>query len=204
MRYWLYLVGISILSSCGYRYTSEDSVISAGSIRITVPYIPGDSDAVFNNELVYQLGASGHFLCVPAAGDYILQASIISDTQSRIGFRYDRDNVQGSLEKNLLGVEDRRAVKAEITLIEVGSGKILIGPVEVSSDVDYDYTVPGSPTDLLFNSSSGHSVSIMEFSLGQLDSYEGAYDSSSREVFRKLAEKITEGLVQKLLETSEN
>jgi hypothetical protein len=44
----------------------------------------------------------------------------------------------------------------------------------------------------------------MQFSLGQLDSYEGAYDSTSREVFRKLAEKITEGLVQKLLDTSEN
>jgi hypothetical protein len=175
-----------------------------GTVRVTVPYIPGDANATFNNELVYQLGASGHFVCVPSDGDYILQAAIISDTQSRIGFRYDRDNVSGSLEKNLLGVEDRRAVKAEISFIEAGSGKVVIGPLEVSSDVDYDYTDPGSPRDLLYTPSSGASVSVMQFSLGQLDSYEGAYDSTSREVFRKLAEKITEGLVQKLLDTSEN
>jgi hypothetical protein len=44
----------------------------------------------------------------------------------------------------------------------------------------------------------------MQFSLGQLDSYEGAYDSVSRTLFRKLAEKITEGLIQKLLEISED
>ncbi len=204
MRQSLYLLCAIFLSSCGYRYTAEEAVISTGSISVSVPYIPGDVDAIFNNELVYQLGASGHFLCVPTGGDYILQAKILSDTQSRIGFRYDRDNVKGSLEKNLLGVEDRRAIKAEITFIEVVSGKIVIGPVEVSSDVDYDYTDPGSPRDLLFNSSSGSSMSIMQFSLGQLDSYEGANDSTSRGVFRKLAGKITEGLIQKLLESSEN
>ena len=199
VRQWFYVLTAIVLSSCGYRYTSEDAVVPAATIRVTVPYISGDVEAIFNNELVYQLSASGHFVCVPANGDYILQTTIVSDTQSRIGFRYDTDNVRGSLEKNLLGVEDRRSVKAEIVLIEAGSGKIVIGPVEVFSDVDYDYTDPGSPRDLLYNSSS-----IMQFSLGQLDSYEGAFDSSSRNVFRKLAEKITEGLIQKLLETAEN
>ena len=204
MRQSLYLLTAVILSSCEYRYTSEDSVVSSNAVRVTVPYIPGDADAIFNNELVYQMSASGHFLCVPSDGDYILRTVILSDTKSRIGFRYDRDNVLGSLEKNLLGVEDRRSIKVEITFKEAGSGKIVFGPVEVSSDADYDYTDPGSPRDLLFTSSSGNSLPIMQFSLGQLDSYEGAYDSVSRTLFRKLAEKITEGLIQKLLEISED
>jgi len=204
VRRWIYIVSTILLSSCGYRYTSEDSFLSLSKVRIAVPYIPGDADAIFNNELVYQLAASGHFHCVTSDADYILQAIILSDTQSRIGFRYDRDNVSGSLEKNLLGVEDRRSVKAEISFIEAGSGKIVIGPIEVSSDVDYDYTDPGSPDDLLYTSPYGHSLSIMQFSLGQLDSYEGAYDSTSRGVFTRLAEKITEGLIQKLMDSSQN
>jgi hypothetical protein len=204
VKQWFYLAAAILLSSCGYRYSPEDSELSNGPVSISVPYIPGDADAIFNNELVYQLGASGQFVCVSSGGDYVLQTKIISDTQSRIGFRYDRDNVEGSLEKNLLGVEDRRVVKAEIVFIEAASGKILMGPVEVSSDVDYDYTDPGSPRDLLFNSPSGSSMSIMQFSLGQLDSYEGAYDSASKGVYRKLAEKITEGLIQKLLDTPNN
>lgn len=204
MRQWIYILSTIFLSSCGYRYTSEDSLISLGKVRVAVPYIPGDADAIFNNELVYKLVASGHFLCVTSDADYILQTIILSDTQSRIGFRYDRDNVSGSLEKNLLGVEDRRTVKAEISFIEVGSGRIVIGPIEISSDADYDYTDPGSPDDLLYNSPSGSSLSIMQFSLGQLDSYEGAYDSTARGVYASLAEKITEGLIQKLMDSSQN
>ncbi|MBU6149765.1 MAG: hypothetical protein KGQ54_06185, partial [Verrucomicrobia bacterium] len=119
MKRSIYLLGVILLSSCGgYRYTLEDSELNTGAASISVPYIPGDADAIFNNELVYQLGASGHFVCVASGGDYVLQTKILSDTQSRIGFRYDRDNVQGSLEKNLLGIEDRRVIKAEITFVE--------------------------------------------------------------------------------------
>ena len=194
MRRVFYLFAIATLSSCGYHYTSQDADASR-SYTVTVPYIPGDSDAQLNNELVYQLSASGHFRCVQSGGDYILQSKIISDTKSRIGFRYDRDNSTGAIEKNLLGVEDRRAVTAEVSLIDTRSGKVVAGPFEVSSNVDYDYIDPGSPKDLLFKSQP-----IIQFSVGQLDSYEGAYDDTARLVFRKLAEKITAGLVNHLIE----
>ena len=187
------------LSSCGYRYVSQD-YSNAKPVSITIPYILGDPDAIFNNELVYQLSSSGHFVCVQTDGDYILQATVLSDTQSRIGFRYDRDNVSGALEKNLLGVEDRRSVAVRVTVIESGSNKEVLGPFEMSANVDYDYIDPGSPKDLVFSKLSGFSESIIQFSLGQLDSYEGAYDDTSRLVFRKLAEKITAGLVNHLSE----
>ncbi len=95
----------------------------------------------------------------------------------------------------MLGVEDRRAVIAEVSLVDTRSGKIVAGPFEVSSDVDYDYIDPGSPKDLIFKTQS-----IIQLSVGQLDSYEGAYDDTSYLVFRKLAEKITAGLVNQLVE----
>ncbi len=194
MRKCFYVFIAVLLSSCGYRYASQEEG-ARRTYTVTVPYIPGDTDAILNSELVYQLSTSGYFRCVQSGGDYIVQATVLSDTQSRIGFRYDRDNATGALEKNLLGVEDRRAVMAQVSLLEKGTSKVIAGPFEVSSDVDYDYIDPGSPKDLLFKKQP-----IIQFSVGQLDSYEGAYDDTSRLVFRKLAEKITAGLVNQLLE----
>ncbi len=180
------------LCSCGYQSSYKPH--QEEPISLNIPYIKGDVDALLNDALVYQFGSIGHFCCTGNDAEYILQVEILSDTQSRIGFRYDRDNVEGQLEKNLLGVEDRRSITALVSLIEKRSGKVHLGPFEVSASSDYDYTDPGSPRDLLFNASAGASESIMPFSLGQLDSYEGAYDDASKRVFHKIAEKIARGL----------
>jgi hypothetical protein len=196
MRFVIFIVGSLMLSSCGYHYAEQED--SGKVYTVTVPYISGDSDAILNNALVYQLGSSGRFRCVQSGGEYILQATFLSDNQSRIDFRYDRDNVTGSLEKNLLGVEDRRTVLIRASLVDAQSKKVIVGPFEVSSDVEYDYIDPGSPLDLLFTNASGSSESIIQFSLGQLDSSEGAFDDSSKLLFERLAEKVTEGLVNYL------
>jgi hypothetical protein len=184
-----------LLSSCGYRYSSTEG---ESARTISVPYISGDPDAILNNELVYQLSASGEFSCVQSGGDLVLQVVLLSDTQERIGFRYDRDNPSGSLEKNLLGVEDCRSVVAMVSVLERGSGKPIIGPSEVRASVDYDYTDPGSPRDLLF----AKSQPIMPFSLGQLDSREGAHDDAARPLFWQLSQKIVIGLLSKLPDIS--
>lgn len=186
------LIALLLFSSCGYRYSPKES--SESDLTISVPYISGDPDALLNNELIYQLSASGEFSPVQSDGDLILQVVLVSDTHERIGFRYDRDNPSGSLEKNLLGVEGCRIVIAEVSLIERGSGKVILGPSEVRASVDYDYTDPGSPRDLLF----AKTQPIMPFSLGQLDSQEGAHDDAARPLFRQLSQKIVVGLVSKL------
>jgi hypothetical protein len=160
-------------------------------VTISVPNISGDSDGWLSNEIVYQLGSSGCFICTQQEGEYSLVVDILSDTDERIGFRYDRDNPSGKLEKNLLGVEDRRTLVANISLVQKGSGKVVIGPSEVSASVEYDYTDPGSPKDLLF----AKKEPIMPFSLGQLDSQEGAQNDAARPLFRKLAAQIVAGLV---------
>ncbi len=197
MKKWVCFFSLTTLLSCGYHYKPSEAAY-ADALDITVPYIVGDIDAVLNNELVYQMSSSGRFRCTQSGGVYVLQAKLLSDTQTRIGFRYDRDNASGKREENLLGVEDRRSVTVEVSLIDTRSNKVVVGPFEVSSDVDYDYIDPGSPVDLLFTPSSGSAQSIIQFSLGQLDSYEGAYDDTSRRLFRKLAEKVTVGIINQL------
>ncbi len=188
------LLLVLLLGSCGYHYSSQEE----SGRTISVPYISGDSDALLNNELVYQLSSSGEFSCLQSGGDFTLRVVVVSDTQERIGFRYDRDNPSGSLEKNLLGVEDCRSIIAMVSLIEQNSGKVVMGPLEVRASVDYDYTDPGSPRDLLF----AKSQPIMPFSLGQLDSRESAHDDAAKPLFRQLSQKIVIGLLSKLPEIS--
>lgn len=186
MRFFLVCCSFLLCSGCGYRYAGMDG----DPITISVPYIPGDVDGQLTNELVYQLGTSGYFVCTQTGGEYSLQVEILSDAEERIGFRYDRDNPSGKREKNLLGVEDRRTITAQVTLVQRVSDKEVVGPCEVTASVEYDYTDPGSPQDLLF----AKKEPIMPFSLGQLDSQEGAHDDAARPLFRKLALQIVAGL----------
>ncbi len=192
MRYCI--IFLLLLCSCGYRYKEGDPLEGSGAISLMVPYISGDSEALFNNELAYSLSTSGQFHVVQSGGALLLKVEIVSDTHDRIGFRYDRDNPGAHLEKNLLGVEARRTLVVAISLLDGVSGRILFGPEKVKSYVDYDYTDPGSPRDLLFSKKEP----IMPFSLGQLDSAEGAYDAAAKPIFRKISHKIVEGLLHKL------
>ncbi len=187
-----------LCSSCGYHYTSYEG--DKNPLSISVPYVQGDSDALFNSELIYQLSCSQEFSYVQSGGDLILKVKFLSDVHDRIGFRYDRDNPKGTLEKNLLGVEDRRIVIAEVSLLDAVSGRVLLEPTQVTAFADYDYTDPGSPRDLLF----AKKQPIIKFSLGQLDSSEGAHDDASRPLFRKLSQKIVMGLLNKLPEIRED
>lgn len=191
------LLFLLLCSSCGYHYNSYEG--DKNPLSISVPYVQGDSDSLFNSELIYQLSCSQEFSYVQSGGDLILKVKFLSDVHDRIGFRYDRDNPKGTLEKNLLGVEDRRIVVAEVSLLDAVSGRVLLEPTQVTAFADYDYTDPGSPRDLLF----AKEQPIIKFSLGQLDSAEGAHDDASRPLFRKLSQKIVMGLLNKLPEIRE-
>ena len=189
-----YLLALLFLSSCGYHYSSP----SGGGASVSIPYIHGDSDAILNNELMYALASSGEFKVEQSGGKYLLKILLLSDVNDRVGFRYDRDNPDGHLEKNLLGVENRRTIEAEVSLIEVSSGKSIVSEQKVTASVVYDYTDPGSPRDLLFSEKDP----IIQFSLGQLDSYEGAFDDCSKSIYRQLSQKIVMGLMGYLPEIS--
>ena len=191
------LLFLLLSSSCGYHYRPYEG--ERAPLSVSVPYIQGDPDSLFNGELIYQLSCSQEFSYVQSGGDLTLKVKFLSDTHDRIGFRYDRDNPKGTLEKNLLGVEDRRTIIAEVSLLDSVSGKVLLEPTKVTAFTDYDYTDPGSPRDLLFSKEKP----IIKFSLGQLDSSEGAHDDASRPLFRRLSQKIVMGLLNKLPEIRE-
>jgi outer membrane lipopolysaccharide assembly protein LptE/RlpB len=191
-----FVIGILILSGCGYHF--EGATETEGrAVTISVPYIKGDPDGMLGMELVRALTSSGQFDCVQTGGMLILEAAIIAEGDDRIGFRFDRNPTTGSLRDNIVGTENRLTVSAEVKLIDAYTNEVLIGPQIVKAYADYDYVDSNSIRDLTFFTPNGTPEKVLDFSLGQLDSVEGAHDDSFAVIYRHLAQKIIDGIIVK-------
>ena len=190
----LFSLLLLLLASCGYRFQQDED--AAHDVHtITIPYVKGDSEGMFTNELIRTLSASGYFVCVQNGGEYTLNAVLVQDENERIGYRYDRHGRTGKLRHRLEADENRRSVTAEITLIDSRTDQILIEPTKVVAMLEYDYIDSNSIRDLVFIDKHGIPRRSLTFSLGQLDSIEGAQDSSSPLVYKLLSRKILDGLI---------
>jgi outer membrane lipopolysaccharide assembly protein LptE/RlpB len=189
------LSALLLLMGCGYHF--EGSQSAEGTISISVPYIKGDGEGRLNSELTAALSASGMFDCVQNGGELILQAAIIADGDDRIGYRFDRDPTTGKLRDNIVGTENRRTMSAQVTLIDAHTQETVLGPDNISATADYDYVDQNSIADLAFITTHRMPQKVLDFSLGQLDSVDGAHDDSSIVVYRHLAQKIVDGLIVK-------
>ena len=125
----------------------------------------------------------------------ILEASITGDGDERIGFRFDRNPQSGELRDNIIGTENRRTIIAVVTLIDTSTHTAVLGPQTVKADADYDYVDSNSIRDLTFITDRGIPEKVLDFSLGQLDSVDGAHDDASTVIYRHLAQKIVDGLL---------
>jgi hypothetical protein len=178
---------------CGYHFDRSDAQGSVATI--SVPYIKGDLEGHLNAELVRSLCNSGYFDCVQNGGELILEASIIDDGDDRIGFRFDRNPNSGELRDNIVGTENRRTITAVVTLIDTYTHATIIGPQTLKAHADYDYVDSNSIRDLTFITTDGVPAKVLDFSLGQLDSVDGAHDDTSTLIYRYLAQKIVDQLL---------
>jgi len=185
----------TFFSSCGYHFTP--STYEGESVSISIPYIQGDPEALFNNELANVFSSSGRFTCVQSGGDLMLQVVILSDANNRVGYRYDRDTVTGARKPNILSIENRRNLTTQVTLYDAHSGEVLFGPVPIKASVDYDYVDYGSPDDLSTTTPYGTFPTI-RYSYGQLNTVEGAHDDASPNLYRRISQKIVQSVINKL------
>lgn len=192
MRRWVILL-LGILGSCGYSF--EGSHPAGGVLSISVPYIKGDGEGHFNAELVKALSCSGVFECVQTNGELTLDVAIIADSDDRIGYRFDRDPTSGELRDNIVGTENRRSLSAQVQLLDGYTGEVVAGPHVVQACADYDYVDSNSIRDLVFTTPSGVPEKVLVFSLGQLDSVEGAHDDTNIVIYKILAQRIVDGLI---------
>jgi hypothetical protein len=184
-----------LLSACGYRFGDPTDTRSKQTIGI--PYIPGDIDGQLNAALIEAVSQTGRYEYRHSDGQLLLQVAIVSDSSERIDFRYDREPVSGKREKNLLATANRRSATAEVTLIDTRQDLVLIPPSTVSASADYEYESVDSVRDMVFFPKKGHPQTVLNFSLGQLDSIEGGHDDAASPLYHRLAQKIVDGILSK-------
>jgi len=180
-----------ILGSCGYQFRD-----TAERPTVSVPFVQGDYEGQLTNELVKQVVASGAYEYTASGGEYVLQAKVVGDHSDRIGYQYDRKEFSGKRLGNLQANENRRTISVEVSLLDSASGTVVSGPVVVSAFSDYDYVDINSIRDLAFTPPGGFPESVLNFSIGQLDSIEGAQDDAILSAYRQLAQKIVEAIAR--------
>lgn len=168
---------------CGYHLQGNEN------LSILVPYVQGDYDGAFTDELVRQVAILSPYKIGGGDSHYRLEAKIVTDRQDVIGYEYDHQDYK--LYNRLVSNEERRLIEVEVTLIEQATGKVLLGPEKVMAGVEYDFVDPESLPDVLVTPTM---QSTLSFSLGQLDSVEGARAGALASLYRKLAQKIASGL----------
>ena len=177
-----------MLAACGYRFDGGEK------ITVSVPYVIGDEEGKLTNALISALSQSPKYHYVKNEGDWLLKVKVLDTLNDRIGYRYER-GAKGRLKKNIIGIENRKEIIVNISVCDPCGGLIL-GPLIVSASADYDYTDNTTRKDLeFFNPSTDRKTSSIAFSLGQLDSIDGAQDDVLDPIYRQLARKIIDGLL---------
>lgn len=184
---------VLITAGCGYHFDGGE--LEGRTVTISIPFIKGDLEGHLNTELVRALSNSGFFDCVQNGGELLLEATIIGDGDDRIGYRFDRSPETGELRDNIIGTENRRTIIATVTVIDTSTHVTVLGPQTVKAHADYDYVDSHTIRDLTFVTRETGPRKVLDFSLGQLDSVDGAHDDATMLIYRRLAQKIVDGLL---------
>lgn len=178
-----------LLTGCGgYHLITPQSIY-----KVCVPFIEGDKTGAITQAVTTELVHTGLFRLCGEGAPYQLTVKIVEDRFDDISYQYDVEASNQASVNRLVPNQSRRTVKAFVSLENRRRGCCVIDAFEVSSSVQIDYVNSESLGDLAFNL-DGVSTSVLDFSLGQLDSVEGARANSVIPLARDLAHKISEGL----------
>ena len=164
------------------------------SRTISVSYLTGDDKGLLTDAVIKALSLSGSFKYVCNNGDYTLKGEVIESKIQQTGYEYDKTITTGERINRLIPNEGRAEKAALISLIDTSSGKTVYGPFSVKASSDFDFVNTDSVQSTSFLDVAGNRQSVLFFSLGQLDSEEGAQDISSEAVNKNLSKKIAEGV----------
>ncbi len=174
---WVVLLLCFFLTSCGYRF-------GRGGIRdcystISVPYVEGDDTGLMTNALVRTLSTKGGLSYLSSGAQLLLKVCLFEPIDENIGFIYAPEK-DGGISNIVVSNEARLRLIAEVSLIDCCSGECVLGPLEISSSIDYDFE-----SDL-------SNVQAHAFSLGQLEMNNLAKDAAFPSLYTLLAEKIVD------------
>ena len=179
---------VLFLSSCSYHLVDNEQNVTMG-----VPFIKGDKDGIFSKVLSQEISCSGLADFRSRDARYELHITLNPDEVERIGYRYDR-KPDGTLKKNIIGTETRRKISAQVELYDLLYEKTVYGPKVFEADGDFDYLDSDNIADMSFVNPAGERILAFSYSLGQLNTIEGASDAVAASVYRKLSKKISDEL----------
>lgn len=180
-----------ILSGCGYKVASacEQKLVS-------VPLIQEDDDGVLRNSLARALSETGKYRYSSLNAPYELIVKIDKTFVDTIGYEWDVDAATGQIVNRLYPNEGRKTVLALVTLQDSVTKEPVVKPFRVTASANYDFVNPVALKDIEFTDSQGKVQTVLQYSLGQLDSEEGARGEVSIPLFEDLASKIKEVLIR--------
>lgn len=184
------LVLLFLLTSCSYHAGRSNST---EKIVVSVPYIKGDYNGLFTNELIKQISYSPSFNYTYSHSDYLLKVEILSDITDQIGYKYDRNN-ENQRQKYIRATEGRQTVVAIVELVDLKTNETKYGPFEVKADSEFDYVDPDSLNDLSFVVDDKR-VTVLAYSLGQLESIDSAKEASLKPLYECLSKKIVDAIL---------
>lgn len=182
------IVALVFLSSCGYHIVN-----STNDNTIGIPFVPGDKDGLLTKAITQEISTSGFGEYRSRNTRYELSVKLEPDFVERVGYRYDR-LADGTLRPNIIGTETRRTVTVTYELIDNLYDKVVFGPKSTSAFADFDYLDTDNIADMSFINPLGQRILAFNYSLGQLNTIEGATDSSLISIYRNLSKNIADEL----------
>ncbi len=189
----LSLLLATLCHSCGYRTPTNQ--LGNETVVLNIPLIRGDENGYLRADLAKVVSESPGFrYSSSASARYSLEVKIISDSNETIGYTWDQKPITGEFIKRLFPNEGRRKVKAQVSLYDTEKNKNAISPYTIEGFADYDFVNPTAIKNIEFNDAQGDAQSVLQYSLGQLDSEEGARIESFQPLSQTLASYIMEAL----------
>lgn len=179
----------ALCSSC--RYQSSKILLNGDSvIETSIPTINKDPNGYFRNYLAREMAYTNGLYYKEDHAKYKLLVTVTEDTKTKITYMWDRDPVTNKDLRVFYPTEDSRECIAKVELLDSKTGKAVIAPFFVKASADYDYVNPTVRQAVEFTTPSDGTQSVLQYSLGQLDSLEGADKESFNPIYNKLAKKI--------------
>ncbi len=191
----VFLTLLLLLSSCGYRARGGTGE-SAGMALVSIPLIREDEDGVLRNALARAISETGRYRYTSESAPYELLIKFENNYTDTIGYEWDVNAATGGEVKRLYPDEGRKTVAVLVTLQDSKTKERVLEPFTVSVQANYDFVNPVALKDIEFQDFMGRMQTTLQYSLGQLDSEEGARSEVTKPLFQDLANKIAETLVR--------
>jgi hypothetical protein len=192
---FLFLVGLLFLSSCKYKtaglHLGNDSIV-----EISIPVIKQDPSGILRNALAKEISLNKTLRYKTSKAKYQLKVNIEEDNDSTICYMWDRNPANNQRLNVFYNTEGKKEVIAKTELVNAKTGEVVVGPYYLNASVIYDFVNPTVEATLAFQEPTGENVSMLQYSLGQLDSEEGAQEEAYSPAYKLMAEKIISVLIK--------